>query len=479
MVRMRPFVALQRHGATWDSMLKASLFNGSLLLFLVCAISETHASGFRLYNQGAAAAGQANAFTAQADDPSAIHYNPAGLTQLRGVQFSGGAVLVGGGTSFTSPTGTSVHGGFGNSIASPAPFNYYATANLGDIGNQSLTGLVVGLGVTTPFGLVYSFPASSPFATAVTTEKLPMIDIKPTIAYQVNEQLSVGLGADIYTFSGLLGSSHAFVQQLVSSGGPGLPPAGSQLELNGTDTAAGFNASLLYTPFRNADGKPLVNVGFVYRSQVTLHLNGDFLVNGGRVTTASTTAVLPQTFTGGVAIWPKRTSAHEWKLELDIDYTDWKAFRNTDVRFGNGTVLPFPQNWRGSYTIMLGTEWKWLQVPALPAWEIALRSGYWQAQSAIPDRSYNPAVPDADQHLFAVGLGTLCKTGGRFFAVVPCGGQAWFSPKAIGLDIGYQFILYEPRTVIGNQNPVAIPGSVDGRYHTSFHAASLNLRLIF
>ena len=460
-------------------MLKAFLRGASLVLVAACSLSDAHAAGFRLYNQGAAAAGQANAFTAQADEPSAIHYNPAGLTQLRGVQFSGGSVLVGGGTSFTSPTGTIVHGGFDNSIASPAPFNFYATTNLGDIWSQRLRGFVLGLGVTTPFGLVYSFPASGPFATAVTNEKLPMIDIKPTIAYQVTEQLSVGLGADIYTFSGLLGSSHAFVQQLISSGGPGLPPAGSQLELNGTDTAAGFNASLMYTPFRNADGKPLANVGFVYRSQVTLHLNGDFLANGARVTTASTTAVLPQTFTGGMAIWPTRTSAYEWKLELDIDYTDWKAFRNTDVRFGTGAMIAFPQNWRGSYTMMFGTEWKWLQVPALPAWEIALRSGYWHAQAAVPDRSYNPAVPDADQHLFAVGLGTLCKTGGRFLAVVPCGSQAWFSPKAIGLDVGYQFILYEPRTVVGNQNPVAVPGSVDGTYHTSFHVASLNLRLNF
>jgi long-chain fatty acid transport protein len=460
-------------------MLNPFLLSLFLFLFVACSIPGAYAAGFRIYDQGAAAAGQANAFTAQADDPSAIHYNPAGLTQLHGIQLSGGSVLVGGGTSFTSPMGTSVHGGFGSSIASPAPFNFYATANLGDIWRERLRGVVVGLGVTTPFGLVYSFPATSPFATAVTAEKLPMIDIKPTVAYQVTEKVSIGLGADIYTFSGLLGSSHAFVQKLVSSGGTGLPPVGSQLELNGTDTAAGFNASLMYTPFRNTDGKPLVNVGFVYRSQVTLHLNGDFLVNGARVTTASTTAVLPQTFTGGIAIWPTRTSAHEWKLELDVDYTDWKTFRNTDVRFGTGRVIPFPQNWRGSYTTMLGTEWKWLQVPSLPAWEIALRGGYWHAQAAVPDRSYNPAVPDADQHLFAVGLGTLCKAGGRFLAVVPCGGQHWFSPKAIGFDVSYQFILYEPRTVIGNQNPVAIPGSIDGTYLTHFHVASLNLRLNF
>jgi long-chain fatty acid transport protein len=120
-----------------------------------------------------------------------------------------------------------------------------------------------------------------------------------------------------------------------------------------------------------------------------------------------------------------------------------------------------------------------LVIVVTPAWEIALRSGYWHAQAVIPDQAYNPAVPDADQHLIAVGLGTLCKRGARFLGVIPCGGLAWFAPKGIGLDVAYQFILYEPRTVTGNQNPIAIPGSVNGTYHTMFHVASLNLQLRF
>jgi len=46
--------------------------------------------GIEVPMQGARASGQADAFTAQADDPSAIFYNPAGLTQLRGTQISAG-----------------------------------------------------------------------------------------------------------------------------------------------------------------------------------------------------------------------------------------------------------------------------------------------------------------------------------------------------------------------------------------------------
>ena len=435
--------------------------------------------GFRIYDQGAAAAGQANAFTAQADDPSAIHYNPAGITHLRGLQLYGGANLVGGATNFTSPVGVMTRGNFGNSIASPAPFNFYMAGNLADLGLIAFKGLSAGIGITTPFGLLYRYPMNGPFATAVTQQQLPMIDIKPTLSYQLNDQLSFGVGADIYTFSGLFSGAHGFDQKFLSSGRPGLPPAGVPLELNGSDTAAGFNLSMLYTPLRNADGKPIANVGFVYRSQATLHLTGDFLANGSLVTHSSSTLVLPQIFTAGIAVWPVRDQAHEWKLELDIDYTDWKSVRNTDVHFANGTTIPFAQNWRGTYTTMMGTEYKWLHVPALPNWEIALRAGYWHSQTPVPNSAFNPAIPDADQHMISVGLGSLCKAGARFFSVIPCSQGSRWLPSSIGLDVAYQAILYESRTVTGNTNPIAIPGSVNGTYQTMFHVAALNLRLNF
>ena len=73
----------------------------------------------RIQGQGTAASGQGNAFTAQADDPSAVHYNPAGLTQLTGVQIMGGALWVGGTTGFTSPTGLAVRGDRGGNVARP------------------------------------------------------------------------------------------------------------------------------------------------------------------------------------------------------------------------------------------------------------------------------------------------------------------------------------------------------------------------
>ncbi|HKW85919.1 MAG TPA: outer membrane protein transport protein [Nitrospiraceae bacterium] len=444
-------------------------------LVLATDTVPAHAAAFRIFDQSASATGQASAFTAQADDASAVYYNPAGMTQLRGVQVSLGSLLIGGHTSFTSPSGQTARGDFGGSVAYPSPTNFYITVNLKDLGVAALGDLSVGLAVLSPFGTLQRYPDNGPFSTAVTRAAFEVFDIKPTLAYKLNDQLSVGLGMDIYTFFNLWGQGQAEAK-LNSPGIGGLPPFPTPLEINGRDTSLGFNTSVMYTPFRNADGKPLANVGFVYRSQTTMHLKGQFLANGAVAADSTSTFVLPQVFTGAIALWPVRDQDREWKFELDVDYTGWKSFRNTDVHLSNGSTLPFPRNWQSTYTTMIGTEYKWLQVERLPHWEVALRGGYWHSQNAIPDTTFTPSVPDSDNHAISIGLGLLCKERGQFLGLIECGseGGGRFRPKAIGLDLAYQALLYETRTVSGNINP-----TIDGRYQTTYHTGAINLRVNF
>jgi long-chain fatty acid transport protein len=430
-----------------------------------------HAQTPRLQGQSAAAAAMGNAFVAQADDPSALHYNPAGMTQLHGFQNMFGTSLIGGTTQFTGPTGAQATGDRNGSIAWPPPGHIYLVANLKDLGLSALGNLTAGIGFNNPFGSLTRYPNDGPFRTAITFTTLPLLDIKPTIAYKLNDQLSVGLGADIYTFSGLFGEGH-LEQKSIWPGGLGVP-AGSLVELHGSDTTAGFNVSLLYTPFRNSDGKPLANIGMVYRSQATLHLTGNFLANGATVAGASGTFVLPQIFSGGMAVWPVRTREHEWKLELDVDYTGWKSNRNLDIQLTNGAVLPFPQNWQSTYTLMVGTEYRWLQLASMPDWNVALRAGYMNQQAQIPDRTFNPGVPSANVHVPSVGIGLACHEKGSFLGIIRCGdlGVGPLKPKLFAIDLSYQAGLYEVRSVAGNQNP-----TVNGRYDTLIHVGSISLR---
>jgi long-chain fatty acid transport protein len=348
------------------------------------------------------------------------------------------------------------------------------TARLNDLGVTALGDLTLAFGVNSPFGSLTRWPNDGPFRTAVTFVTLPLVDIKPTIAYRLNDQWSFGIGADIYTFSSMFGEGQA-ERKFVWPGGLGIPP-GSQMELSGKDTAAGFNVSAMYTPFRNEDGRPLTQIGLVYRSQATLHLGGSLLANGGLVSDAKATLVLPQVFSFGAAIWPVSNKSREWKWEFDADYVGWKSVRNLDVTLSSGVVIPQPQNWQSGYSIMIGTEYRMLQLDSLPGYEMALRAGYTNQQTQMPDATFDPGIASAHAHIPSVGIGFLCKDQGHFLGIIPCGksGGGAFRPHAIGFDLSFQIALYEDRTIAGNRNP-----TVNGLYTTTIPAGGVSFRLNF
>ena len=107
-------------------------------LCLACVPGMVLAQVPRIQGQGAAASAMSNAFAAQADDPSALHYNPAGMTQLRGIQLMAGALLAGGSTDFTGPTGVTATGDRNGTVAWPPPAHTFITANLKDLGLTAL-----------------------------------------------------------------------------------------------------------------------------------------------------------------------------------------------------------------------------------------------------------------------------------------------------------------------------------------------------
>ncbi len=450
---------------------------GCLALIVLALAEPGHAQTPRIYGQGTAASGMGNAFSAQADDASAMHYNPAGMTQLGGVQLLTGSLFVGGATTHVSPTGQTTRGDRGGSVAWPPPTHFYLTANLKNIGLEKWT---AGIGVTTPFGSLTEYQLTAPFRDSVVFNTLPMMDIKPTIAYKLNDQLSFGLGADIYTFSTLFGEGHLEIKRRSSA-------TGADSEINGSGTGAGFNASMLYTPLRNAEGKPMANIGVVYRSQAVVPLSGQFIVNGAALADARANLVLPEIVTGAIALWPVRDQEREWKLELDVDHVRWKSFRSTTINLSTpnaaGTpALPLALNWRDTYNVMIGTEYKWLKLERMPGWEVAARAGYMHIQTQMPDQTFNAGIPSADQHVPSVGLGLLCKENGSFLGF-KCGnlGLGSAKPKSIGLDLSYQLALYEDRNVAGQVSSLAAGtnAAINGTYRTTIHAGGVSLRFNF
>jgi len=437
---------------------------GISLANLIAHPQNVLAEGFRILDQGAA-------FSAQADDPSALHYNPAGMTQLEGIQFSAGTLLIGGSIEFKSASGGKVDGDLAGAIANPPPSTLFLTAHLPALGLTNLPNWTVGIGVTSPFALQVEYPDDSLIAPVTTRASLPLLDIKPTLAYKVNNYISVGGGLDIYTFASFLGEGHAEIKQNAAPGNPFGIPAGTGLEANGKDTALGFNASVLWTPLRNEAGKPLLNLGFVYRNGADLDLDGKFLVNGAKVANARTTVELPDVYTWAIAGWPIRNAQHEWKIEVDVEYADWTDFKNLDLQLSNGAVIPQPRNYGDAWIFMVGTEFKVLSPPVLPKWDVSFRTGYLRSETPVPSRDFNPSNPDADFNAFSAGVGFLCHAPAKFLGVLPCDS---LGAKAIGLDLAYQVLLYQTRGISNNRQPI-----LNGEWDTTLQVGALSLRVNF
>src|SRR5579864_8679477 len=109
----------------------------------------------------ARAAAQADAFSAQADDASAIFYNPAGLTQLHGTVITGGVTTFFPNWEFDSAGGQQKN----MRLASVLPDIYVAT----DFG---LDDWRFGIGINNPFGLNEDWGHHGPLTPLVTEAHL-------------------------------------------------------------------------------------------------------------------------------------------------------------------------------------------------------------------------------------------------------------------------------------------------------------------
>ncbi len=451
----------------------------SVIFFFVLLFSQPNtvwADGFRNPFQSASATAQGAAFIAQADDPSAIHYNPAGITQLLGVQHAFGVGLVSPDTKFTNANGKTIHNDVsGGTVGLPPPGHFFLTGNFQNSDIEILRRVSIGLGVISLFGFANRYPSDSSLAPVITKAQLPVLDIKPTIAFKAHDMLSLGFGVDIFTFASFIGEGHAERQFIGLGNIPGTAP-GDKLEVNGKGTTAGINASLLLTPLLNEEGKPLLNLGFVWRSQAVLPLEGELLANGKRVADSESSIKFPEIYEWGLAAWPIRDGRHEWKIEVDVHLVRWQTIRNFDIIFSNGGSIPQPQRWDNVVSVFVGTEFNWLDVPDFPDWELATRLGYIRSPTPIPDENFDPAVPDSDNHTFSVGFGFACQGRAKLFGLIPCQGEdgGWMAKKSMAIDLAYQYVRWDTRKVSGNPVP-----PINGTYKTRTHAGVVTLQVNF
>ena len=280
------------------------------------------ASAFSTQFVGAKALGQGNAFVAEADDPSAVYLNPAGITQLKRTQISvGGTFLV----SDTSRTGNNVPDDNMKSQLSAIP-NFYATTPLPSWGEKKMA---AGIGLTSPYGLTTEWAPTSSVRYVSTLSTFEMLNISPTFAMDVMSNLSLGAGIDYVNLINTTAQS-----QVPDQGGTA--PDGTS-KLSGHGSGWGYNVGALYKPTDKH------SFGLTYRSQVKVPIKGSVdltnisptnqalfnFASANYTATAHSSVILPASILGGYAFKP----TDQWTLLLDYEWTQWNVMQNQDVAF--------------------------------------------------------------------------------------------------------------------------------------------------
>lgn len=343
------------------------------------------ASGYKLNEQSAAGMGSAHAGrAAMAEDASVVFYNPAAMTELDGAQLTTGFTYINGvgeftgnatnvaGSLITGASDTDVYSNGGNYLGeSFIPFFYYVHPI-----NEKFS---VGLGMFVPFGTNTNYEDDFVGGGFADETSLMSLEIAPSIAYKVNEQLSIGGGIDIVYMEGLLskfvdsvpyipalaagysatesaaGDGDAFVKSQGFINGMNSPVIDSanagfenHYEVKGDDWGIGWNLGAYY---KLSD---VTTVALTYRSEIEVKLEGDSkfdgddifyvyssasdakLAVGALAGTAQTSiepqaSMVPATAPASATLSFAHQATDKLLLQAGATWTAWSSFQSFDI----------------------------------------------------------------------------------------------------------------------------------------------------
>ena len=393
----------------------------------------TYGEGFRNPTSGTFSFGRVGGRIAQVDDSSAVQQNPANLVDLTNIQAQLTPTVIYISSDFTSPSGQSA------SAINPwkALPNFFASMPLDN------DKFAVGLGVTVPYGLAnewntgssaFNQPAGVLTYQAPYYSKLVTINFNPTVSIKLRDDLSVGVGLDI------MWSDLEFKQYL----SPFVPNLQAQVQGNGV----GFGGNLGIT-WQVTERQRLA---VTYRSPITINYSGTSQFNnypGGGIPNSSFNSQIkfPTIVSAGYGLQVNDSV----RLETDFEWVQFSRFDTLPIHIGSNPLgVPsrnISENWMDTFTAGFGGDWQiddnWV-----------IRGGYQYYKSPVPDSTFSPTIPDANQNVITFGVG-------------------WKYGHS-SLEFAYGLDLYNQRIITNNQNP-----AFDGKYTFNVHLFSFAYRYTF
>lgn len=226
---------------------------------IMCATTAS-AAGFQLTEQSVAGMGRAHAGAGiVGDDVSAIHFNPAGMTLLHGLQTTVAGTYVSLDIDYKGLDGARENGR-DKPASIPAAFLSYQV-------NDSLW---LGLAITSPYGMRIRYNNDWAQRERGISGSVTTVDINPSIAWKVNDYISLGGGVSaLWTHSkiknGIPKGMHAMGKDI---------PLGGEFEYKGSDWMFTYNLGLMVSPTED------LRFGVSYRSSAHVTARGDYYIRG-------------------------------------------------------------------------------------------------------------------------------------------------------------------------------------------------------
>ncbi|RKZ16511.1 hypothetical protein DRQ53_06185 [bacterium] len=354
-------------------------------LILLTLTGTAAAGGFNIYEMGARATAMGGAFTATADDASAIFYNPAALAwQDSEWEVSGNLSLISPSIKFALAEGTeTLYPGDERSQTADAifpPAGLYTSWKMKD------KPVAFGLGFFTPFGLGVKWDKPETFAgrSLATDSEIQGLYLSPMVSFAANDKLAVSVGVHFV-------KTHLTLERIITL--PlGQNVGGFKLE-GASGVGVGTAAGLMFRP------NPKLSVGVNYKGGVTNEFrdqDADLSFDSGAPgisTRVSADLKFPTIVTGAV----RYEFTEQFGLEFDLVWFEWSVFDEVELDFEFDpfdTILE--ENYEDVFQYRVGAEYKLNE-----KWR--LMGGFVYDNSPQPVESVSPLLPDADRRDYSLG----------------------------------------------------------------------------
>ena len=428
--RVIPCLSAQRKCAVWIKFTSA--------MALLSASTIAGANGIALNEQSASSAGTAYAGrSSSALDASTIYGNPAGLTKLKRSEISGGAAVVSVSNDISDAQSSAPGTNEGDSVPLVVvPFAYMSTP-LDDR-------FSMGLGLYAPSGLINDYEGSFQGRYHGSYSTTKEITLQPTIAYRINDYVSIGGGPTINRFNAKL--QNYLATGALNNGQDTL------VTIKGDDTALGYNVGVLF------DLSDATRWGINYHSKVNYELEGHTEVSGSP-------SVIPLdgkydnkidlTMPESVDTSITHHFNSRWTGYLGATWKRWSRIQQVEAvnsglsplgeAAGLGRVTE-EMNWRDTWSSAVGAAFQ-----LNPQW--LLRAGYAYDPSPIRNADRSVRIPVGNRQ--AVTLGGA------------------YSPNAdLTIDFAYGY-LWDSKVSVKQSNNTGLQPQYSANYENSANGLSV------